>query len=148
MRCANDKSQSKQPCLQLLELFGPETTYGTPQTRSWVYYHHTEASSLSLQTEWAAAFTTWDEIKRRTSAGAEHPRRWLMGGSVHVNCSSCFGVFLCKVAEPFKQVLSGIWSYPLKVSSAETVCTATHDITVGTTELAPRLQGREGGFSF
>lgn len=48
--------------------------------------------------------------------------------------------FLCKVAELFKQVLSGIWSDPLKVSSAETVCTATHDITVGSTELAPRLE--------
>lgn len=53
--------------------------------------------------------------------------------------------FLCKVAELFKQVLSGIWSDPLKVSSAETVCTATHDITVGSTELAPRL---ERGFLF
>lgn len=40
-------------------------------------------------------------------------------------------MFDCEVAELFKQVQRGIWSYPLKVQSAGTACAATNDITFG-----------------
>lgn len=40
-------------------------------------------------------------------------------------------MFDCDVAEPFKQVQRGIWSYLLKVQSAGTACAATNDITFG-----------------
>lgn len=143
MRCANYKGQNKQCCPQPLEYLGQKAQMEPLRLRIGVHRHYGEAVCLPRLTRVAVCHQLrW--IKPQVGCSRADKRACLgcLGSGWApleacmeiVGCSSAQSqrifMFDCKVAEPLKQVIAE-WNLVSSTQSAETVCTATNDITFG-----------------